>query len=543
MRPTDGSSNKIAAAIGLITAVVLLLTTGGIGVTWDEPVYIASSNSYTAWFQQLISHPALALKPEAIDAAWAVVHEHPPLVRIYSGLIWSVARSLTDDLTAHRLGNILLAGLMAALLYKMAAEEINRLAGIASVIALFTMPRFFFHAHLIELDLPVAALSVIVAYIFWRTKESERIRDGLLLGVAWGLALAVKDTAIFVLPALLLWVLIVRPKEHLVFRILIAGAVAVPVFFLLWPWLYHSTVSRLIEYFLFPFLAHWMNREFYLGRIYTTTPWHYPFVMIFAVVPLGTTLLYLAGIARSAIKPRIRPFGLFLIVNALAPLLIQTSGRFTAFDGERFGMATFPFLAALAGLGFAWLAQMVRVLLRRFRAPILSSAVYCTLGILLVLSPILDTLRLYPHLLSYYSEQVGGLPGAVDLGLEPTYWCDMYIEAVRYINASAKPGDTVWTEGSSFRVMLYYQLIGVLRSDVKLSVPPGSTSIFGPDLPFPAVQEDYTRADIVVVQNHKILFYDNNTEPNAFSVWTSERIPVNQWSLDGVTVLSIYENP
>jgi 4-amino-4-deoxy-L-arabinose transferase-like glycosyltransferase len=543
MRSTSGSSNKISVAIGLITVVVLLLTTGGIGVTWDEPVYIASSNSYTAWYQQLVSNPVGALQPEAITKAWEVVHEHPPLVRIYSGLIWAAARHFTDDLTAHRLGNILLAGVMAALLYKMVAEETNRWAGIASVVALFTMPRFFFHAHLIELDMPVAALSVIVAYIFWRTKDSARIRYSVLLGVAWGLALSVKFTTIFILPALLLWVLAFRRKDYLIIRVAIAGAVAVPVFGVLWPWLYYDTPGRLVEYLLFPFLAHWINREFYLGRIYTTTPWHYPFVMILAVVPLGTTLLYLAGIARSAVSRVIRPFGLFLLFNALAPVLIQASGRFTAFDGDRFSMAAFPFLAALAGIGFAGLVGLVRSLLDRFRASILAPAVSAAIGILLVLSPILGTVRLYPHLLSYYSEQVGGLPGAVALGLEPTYWCDTYIDAVRYINAHAQPGDSVWVEGSSFRVLIYYQLIGVLRSDVNLAVPPNSTSIFGPDQPFHAVVEDYTRADFVVVENHLILFYDNNTEPNDFSDWISQHIPVREWTLDGVTVLSIYENP
>ena len=301
--------------------------------------------------------------------------------------------------------------------------------------------------------------------------------------------------------------MLINRKEYLIVRVLIAGAVAIPVFFALWPWLYYNTGSRLVEFVLFPFLAHWMNREYYLGQIYTTTPWHYPFVMIFAVVPLGTTLLYLAGIARSAVSRRIRPFGLFLVFNALSPLLVQASGRFTAFDGERFSMAAFPFLAALAGIGFAGLAQLIQVLLRRLRAPVVASAAILAVGILLVLSPILDTIRLYPHLLSYYSEQVGGLPGAVALGLEPTYWCDMYIEAVRYINENAKPGDSVWVEGSSFRVLQYYQLIGVLRSDIRLAVPPDSTSVFGPNLPFPAVDEDYTQANIVVVQNHKVLFF------------------------------------
>jgi 4-amino-4-deoxy-L-arabinose transferase-like glycosyltransferase len=543
MHSSSGTTNKIAAAIGVITVALLLLTEGNIGVTWDEPVYVAGSNSYASWYQRLIVGPHGVLNPRVIDKAWDPVHEHPPLVKTTSGLISLVARYFTDDLMAHRLGTILLVGLMMALLYKLIAEEAGGWAGIASVAALLTMPRFFFHAHLIALDVPAAALAVIVTYVFWRTKESARIHYSLLLGIAWGLALSAKMTTVFVLPTLFLWALLMRRKGYLLFRLVVAAAVAVPIFWILWPWLYYDTSKRLIEYLLFPFFAHWSNHQFYLGQVYTSPPWHFPFVMIWSVVPLGTTLIYLAGTVRTAINRRLRPFGVLLILSALVPLLAVASGRFIAFDNERFLMTSFPFLAALAGLGFAWLVQAIQALLRRVRRPALVNAAAAVAGILLIISPIINAARLYPHLLSYYSEQVGGLPGAAAWGLEPTYWCDTYNNAVTYLNEHAEPGDTLWTEGTSFRVFQYYQVTGVLRSDLLLAVPRGAVSVLGPDVPFPAVEQDYTQADWVVVQNHKILFYDAFTQPTDILTWTTQHQPVYQLTLEGVVVLSIYHNP
>jgi hypothetical protein len=73
---------------------------------------------------------------------------------------------------------------------------------------------------------------------------------------------------------------------------------------------------------------------------------------------------------------------------------------------------------------------------------------------------------LYPHLLSYYSEGVGGLPGATKLGLETTYWCETCASAIPYLNAHAKPGDVILMEGSY--VYLYYQEAGLLRKDVSM---------------------------------------------------------------------------
>ena len=73
---------------------------------------------------------------------------HPPLDKVWSGLAWSAARFALDDLTAHRLGNILLGGALVGMLYHMVATSAGPVAGLAAAAALLTMPRFFFHDQL-----------------------------------------------------------------------------------------------------------------------------------------------------------------------------------------------------------------------------------------------------------------------------------------------------------------------------------------------------------------------------------------------------------
>ena len=76
--------------------------------------------------------------------------------------------------------------------------------------------------------------------------------------------------------------------------------------------------------------------------------------------------------------------------------------------------------------------------------------------------------KLYPHLLSYYSANVGGLRGAKRLGMETTYWCESYADAIPYLNEHAKPGDMIWVDPLSQNVMVYYQVNGKLRGTVEV---------------------------------------------------------------------------
>jgi hypothetical protein len=265
--------------------------------------------------------------------------------------------------------------------------------------------------------------------------------------------------------------------------------------------------------------------------------------MIAAVVPLGIFILCLVGILRSIVRRRDRAFGFLLILSALIYLGIVASGQTKVYDNDRMLMPVFPFLAILAGSGFAWLVKSLGELVQRIRIPRQTTLLLAIAAACLVwLPPVLSMSSYAPYWLSYYSESVGGLRGAERLGLETTYWVESYHEAVLYINANAQPGDSVWVLPSSVDVMVYYQMHGVLRKDLVLaSINPVET-IFGPTAQFSQVREDFSQADFVIIQYRQSFLYDESNQPTKILEWISSRHPILRVERDGIPILDVYAN-
>ncbi|MBN2085652.1 MAG: glycosyltransferase family 39 protein [Anaerolineales bacterium] len=542
INPSLFSSGKRAIVVGILTAVLLIFTSSAIGVTWDEPTYFAAAESYNGWFQRLVFGPHGVLHPSIIDQSWAINIEHPPADKVLSGLVWGLTRSLLGDLLAHRLGNILLFSLVAALLYHMISDELGGAAAIASVAALLAMPRFFFHAHLAALDVPAAGMIMIVTYFFWRTKESARFRYTLGLGIVVGLAAATRINTVLVVPTLLLWALVFRRRWYLLIRLVLSTIFAVPVFFLLWPWLYYDTVDRLKAFL--KVAISWPIPQFYLGQNYMDLPWHFPFVMAAAVIPLGILILCVLGILRSIFRRRDRAFGFLMILGALIPLLAVASGQTKIYDNDRMLMPAFPFLAVLAGAGFGWVVKSVGALVVRFRipkfvTPLLAVAAACAVWI----PPVQSMVAYAPYWLSYYSETVGGLPGAAGLGLETTYWSESYYEAILYINANAEAGDTVWALPSSIDVLVYYQMRGILRKDVVLAGLSPLETIYGPETLGTQALEGFAEADFVIVQHRQSFLHNEASQPTDLLQWISSRAPAFRVERAGIPIVDVYTNP
>jgi hypothetical protein len=153
-------------------------------------------------------------------------------------------------------------------------------------------------------------------------------------------------------------------------------------------------------------------------------------------------------------------------------------------------------------------------------------------------------------LLSYYSETVGGIPGAARLGLETTYWCETYAAALPYLNEHAKPGDMIWVDPLSQNVMVYYQVQGRLRRDVKIAYSP-----YAPTWPFvyseygsPTPATHYT-SDFIVLQYRQTLMGSTPENPDRDFYshhpdfqWVSTHELVYQLSQDGVPIMEIYSN-
>ncbi|MBC7875694.1 MAG: glycosyltransferase family 39 protein [Anaerolineales bacterium] len=539
MKAISLKRSKTAILISIFVFVLLVATAPNIGLTWDEPAYIAASESYMDWYGQVFTDITEAFSEEGITDAWMVNNEHPPLDKIWSGAVWTVARNFTSDLTAHRMGNMILVALLAGLLYLLIRDAYGQLAGLAAIVALLTMPRFFFHAHLSALDVPAAVSVFIVTFVFWKTLERKKWTWGLLLGLIWGLALATKINAVFVPVTLGLWCLIFRREVRLFVRLFIMGITAIPVFIAVWPWLYVDTFERLTAYIHFVTDEHWEIGQYYLGQFFMPPPWHFGFVMLWAVLPLGLTIIYLIGIVCAGNGKRDNGLSWLLFLSALTPILAIATGKSMVYDNERLIMVSFPFLAGLAGVGFGWIVSSWENLSLQWNRPILSRVGLVILALLAFAPQLVTTTKLYPHLLSYYGESVDGLSGATRMGLETTYWCESYNIALSIINEQANPKDRIWVDPWSHDVLIYYQTQGLLRDDVLILAPFPTASILGLDAPSP-LSMPMESADWYIFQHRQsMLGFDG--ENNSILKTLNQKEVVYEYSFDGVPVMTLYK--
>jgi 4-amino-4-deoxy-L-arabinose transferase-like glycosyltransferase len=530
----SGHRAALAALLAVLTIALLAFTAPEIGLTWDEPAYMAAAESYMGWFRLLLDRPGTALRPAAIERYWQINHEHPPLDKVWSGVVWLAARPVVSDLTAHRLGNMILAGGMAAMLYLLVAGEAGQVAGLAAAGALLTMPRFVFHAHLSALDVPGAAGVLATLAAFWWARDRRDVRADVWVGLAWGLAMGLKVNAVVAPIVLLLWTILVRRQGYLFRRLVVMGAVGGLVFVLSWPWLYDQFLPRLIDYVLFITVDHWEIGQYCLGRCYMPPPWYFGSMIVFAVVPLALSVAGIVGTAWSLRVRAARPFGILLGLGVVVQLVLPAIGGSMVYDNERLFMPVFPCIAALAGLGLDRVRRRVGALLRRVRARRLAGAIPAFVIAVAFAPHLAVTAVMYPHLLSYYAASVGGLRGATRLGFETTYWCETYAAALSYLNAHAQPGDTVWVEPWSHDVLLYYQAHGQLDPSLRISRLPEAPSFFL-DASLETADVALEEADYAVIQYRQTRF-----EEYRIPDYLRGRTPAYRVSREGVPLLDIY---
>ena len=477
-----------------------------------------------------------ALSDEGIEEYWTVNHEHPPVDKIWSGIVWRAVRSVLPDLTAHRVGNMALSSLCLALTACLVQEAFGRWAGLAASLFLFTMPRFFFHSHLAALDVPATTLTVATAALFWKTRGKKDWYVDVSLGVLWGAAVGTKINAVFLLPTLLLWVLLFHRRLRSFVRLAVMGGVAVGVFFGSWPWLYRQTVERTLDYIRFLTVDHWEIGQWYLHRFTMPPPWHFPFVITAAVVPTASLMLFFIGTGRVLRRRSERKMGGFLLLNALAPLVAVAIGQSMVYDNDRLFMPAMPFMAALSAIGLETAAGAIRgrvtgAAARRMGVGALAAAAF--------LPQVLAAASLYPHLLSYYSSLVGGLSGATELGLETTYWCETYGETLDYLNRNAPEGAVVWVAPGSHNVMIYYQLHGRLRKDIRFTAETVRPSVLDEEISTVAVP--FQRASLIVYQNRQTTLGPAGYGSD-LATWLDERTPGFEVQYDGTPLIRVYQN-
>jgi hypothetical protein len=205
------------------------------------------------------------------------------------------------------------------------------------------------------------------------------------------------------------------------------------------------------------YLASGTDREilhvFYAGRVWSDldVPWHYPWVMFAVVLPLGFLLLGLLGLltpllqrkplAASQQSPTTCTFQetSLIVGTILFILLVFSWPGAPVYDGVRLFLMVFPLWAIFVGIGARWLVEhgMFGQWLNNPR--VRSVAVFSFVALQGV-----GLIVYFPCQLSHYSLLIGGLPGAVRLGFEATYWGDTVREPLLAEAARLSPGRPVF---------------------------------------------------------------------------------------------------
>lgn len=513
-----------AGAIWVTACLLFWMTRDSIGLTWDEPAYMRAAMAYTEWQGRVFAEGAHMFQPAVLRAYWEYNHEHPPLVKVWLGWVALGAPSSWSLIDSYRLGAIMLSATLVTGVAVSMARMTNGWGGIGAAVVLCALPRFFFHAHVAALDVPGALAYLLVVLLFWHVQTRHAWWLSVVLGVVFGMALATKINAAFALPVLGIWWLLRSRAPELFVRLVIMAVVGSLCFVGFWPWLWIDPIRHLTEYVAWLTYAHWQIPQWWFGRALLPPPWYFAPVMAVMVTPIAVLVAAGGGVVWGLRQAHLRDYVVLLVLAGGMPLVALMLSD-TVYDNDRLFMAFFPVLAMCAALAVWGLTQRVP---ERWRSMVMVGCVA-----VIIANPVRDSMRLWPHLLSYYSESVAGLPGAQRMRLDHTYWNETYITAMRVIDQQAPHGATVWVEPWSLDVPHTYQKSRLARLDVQY-VSDAGNSIWG----MPVVQMPLVDADYAIITYR----FAGWTGP-VWALVSGNSTPIFVIERDGVMVLEIYKMP
>jgi len=471
-------SFSIALIIFLISFSSLYFTLTDIGAVIDEiGTYRKSNVSFVSWIEVALGDIACGdfehvISKEVVDKYFPEkFFYHPPFSNFLSGITWYFFSDLLGEFKAFRLAPVILFSISVSVLFLCVARYYSILAGIFASLSLLLIPPVFGHAHLFTIDSPIASMWFLTAYCFLR--GIEKPMWSVILGIVWGLSLNTKVHAYFIPISVFLWSAIFARKkfQNNFFSMFFISPF---VLYLTNPYFWYDFLHRF-----FIFFRKMTTRETFefiptsfLGNIYDfSLPWYYPFYMILITIPPVIVIFYLAGILISLIKEAFLLFkkdvtkagiGSFFILNALGSLILTALPATPDFDGVRLFLPSYYFLAALAGIGFYYLEEII---LKFKYGKILS---FGTMAICFLPS-IYSLISIHPFELSYYNTFIGGIRGATKAGLETTYWNDAFTPKIAADFNKKFEGKTFFKRNGLYMSFDYYHSIGILSKEIKYS--------------------------------------------------------------------------
>jgi hypothetical protein len=480
------TSPRVATAADLAVAalvfVMMLATEPRLAPVWDEGFTLLRLPRVRAWFRAIADPGGFALRwrpdrisppledtlapplaseidtrpelirPPAVSWFWPFAreepHGHPPFYALVA-LLGDALSPARDELARARLGSMLFFGATAGALFRFVRRRFGGWAAAASAGAFALHPHLFALGHYAHYDALLtclwtdAVLSFALAVLPPPAAGEPAPRPGrwprwpwvFAFGLLAGAAAGTKLTGWLLPVPFLAWTVAYRDRRGLV-TLLVGGLVAALTLYATIPpwWLSPVAGPR-------AFLRSNLTRAethpvptLFLGSVYLTPsdslPWYNTLVWLVIATPVGILAFGLAGVVGTVLRPADR-LSVLALLNFAWPLVLRALPHTPGHDGVRQFLPAFGCLSLLAGLGAA---RVVQRLGGWGKAAVVAALLEALISIGLFM----------PVPLSYFSPVCGGLPGAVKLGMEPTYYWDALTgDALAWINAHTPEGRTV----------------------------------------------------------------------------------------------------
>ncbi len=500
------------AALLLVMAANLLSVIAQKSITIDETSAIPSGCYYltVGAFDLNSEHPPLPKILAALPLLFLDV-ERPPLDQVpgdnYSQRtvmaaerFWTANRAHFQQIFFWARVPVVLTTIMLGVLIFIYAQRLFDSRAAVLAVALYSLePNVLAHGRIIK-DLYVA-----LAYLFFFLAvhvycSTPRLRNALLLGVATGLAPALKFSMVIVVPIFLITgsVLLVLAKRRgqgrprLFLQLAAAAATALIVINASYLFQHQALVPAdtgelirtvppatpvlaivhwlspvLPPYFIFgnlTTLAHEAgDHHVFLFGMYSTKGWWYYFPAAFAVkTTLPFLLLTLLAIGW-AVRETIQGKWIFLMLLVPVAIYMLVAMTTSVNIGIRHFLPTFPFLFIMGG------ALLDRLLGRQYRRPALTASAALAVVAILIGWMTVAAIRAYPDYIPYMNELAWGRPHWQLLSDSNVEWGDDTEALAQYLAARGERNVRAAFLGGSVLLPLY----GVEYVD--LLAPPGTS--------------------------------------------------------------------
>ena len=438
--------DRLAFALFVVAAALVIVTFSDYGVTWDEDVH--------NWYGIFVLRYYLSFFQDLSSLNWGDLYNYGAAFDLTAAILDHLSPFGTYE-TRHLLNGLVgVVGIIGV--WKLGRALAGPRAGFIAAVFLLLTPNYYGQMFNNPKDVPFAVGMVWAMYYLVRLVPAlPRPPASLVLklGLATGLALGVRVGGLLLfgyLGLLLLLFVLWRGAEtrragtviaeswtSLRHVLLPTVAIAYPVMLVFWPWAQQAPFTHPLQtlvYFsheIFPF------RTLFAGRYFPATdlPRAYlPTYIALALPELILLLLAASPIAAIAIAARrgralerCRSLQFFILGFAIVfPVAYAVAIKAVLFDGMRHFIFVLPLIAALAAV----LADRALAVLERAapRRPALRRYGYGALALYGILH-VTVMARLHPDEYVYYNGFIGGVEGAAGL-FKLDYWANSYAEAV-----------------------------------------------------------------------------------------------------------------